>query len=55
MHYKRNNNNKDIKFSQISLDSDTHDNLRTKSRRKFVLMLKYLYFQYMELFRYWAF
>ena len=39
----------------VCLDSDTHDNLRTKSRRKFVLVPKHLYFQYMELIRYWAF
>ena len=31
----------------VCLDSDTHNNLRTESRRKFVLVLKYLYFQYM--------
>ena len=35
----------------VCLNSDTHDNLRTKSRRKFVLLLKYLYFQCMELIK----
>ena len=37
------------------LNSDTHDNLRTNSRRKFVLIQKYLYFEYKELVKFLTF
>ena len=39
----------------VWLNSDTQDNLITKSGRKFFLMLKCLYFQCKELFRAWTF
>ena len=34
-----------IVFLYVCLDSDIHDNLRTKSRIKFLIMLKCVYFR----------
>ena len=42
--------------TSLCLDSDTHEDLSTKNRRKFVvLLLKYMYFQCGELIRFWTF